>query len=658
MGKTSIVSIKIVSDANTRGFKKAADAAGDMSKRIVASTAKIGAITTAISGGAAVAAGAIGQIAAGAAALGTVVGPAAGAVALGFDGIKEAAEKAQPAFDDLKEAMSKDFADRLESSFKGINGLLEGLTPAMRDVAGSSADLIGGVLDTLADSSSEIEALIRASGDFFDAMAPGLNSFVSGLLSIGPAIEPVADQFGTAFGGVLDTIGERFTALADDGTMTALIDGMSVALDGLSNLLGPLIDMAAQLGVALGPGLGGIFTSLGEIIAAITPAFATMAEVTGTALTEGLSALAPWMGVIADAIGRLVVELGPILPMLVDTLAPVLSQIVIVAGNLLAALLPLVQPIAELAAMIADALTDAIAVVMPLIRDVAALLGDVLAMAIEAVRPLFPVIVDAIRTLALSFDPLIPVVKDVAARLLPMLGDIIQAIAPLLPDLARVIGKLIEALVPIIPPLAEVAEALVPALIEVVNALAPILIHAADIFADLLVQLVPLIDPIAEIAKKLFPALADAVGDVAPLIEGLMNLAGDLGQVFMNILLPAIQSVINFIGAMVDMFIDAIQWAGKLIDKISKIDIPGVDLFGGEYEHIVYGTFHGADDGGLSITNLRLTAHAAGNSQPVQEIHIHVTDSVIGDELTLARTIRRVLESSDGIYNRREVLTV
>lgn len=124
MGKTSIVSIKIVSDANTRGFKKAADAAGDMSKRIVASTAKIGAITTAISGGAAVAAGAIGQIAAGAAALGAVVGPAAGAVALGFDGIKEAAEKAQPAFDDLKEAMSKDFADRLESSFKGINGLL------------------------------------------------------------------------------------------------------------------------------------------------------------------------------------------------------------------------------------------------------------------------------------------------------------------------------------------------------------------------------------------------------------------------------------------------------------------------------------------------------------------------------------------------------
>ena len=96
--RTAMVSIRIVSDANNRGFKKAAEASNSLIKNFT----KFTAISTSVASAAGIAGGAIGQVAVGAAALGAVAGPALATVALGMDGIKEAATAAQGPFDQLK----------------------------------------------------------------------------------------------------------------------------------------------------------------------------------------------------------------------------------------------------------------------------------------------------------------------------------------------------------------------------------------------------------------------------------------------------------------------------------------------------------------------------------------------------------------------------
>ena len=78
--KSAILSVNIVSDANTKGFTEAARAAQKMAADINASTAqaagmatKIGGLTTGITSLVSIAGGAIGQVAAGATALAAVV---------------------------------------------------------------------------------------------------------------------------------------------------------------------------------------------------------------------------------------------------------------------------------------------------------------------------------------------------------------------------------------------------------------------------------------------------------------------------------------------------------------------------------------------------------------------------------------------------------
>lgn len=230
--KSAILSVNIVSDANTKGFTEAARAAQKMAADINASTAqaagmatKIGGLTTGITSLVSIAGGAIGQVAAGATALAAVAGPALGAVVLGFDGIKEAAEGLKEPFDSLKESVSGEFAAALEEPFENLGGLITNLEEPMAGLGASVGNLMGGLVDTIVSNQSELEKLIGAASEFTDAMGPGLNTLLEGVLSIGTGLDGIAGDFGAAFGGVLEVLGEKFQEYASSGATTALIQG-------------------------------------------------------------------------------------------------------------------------------------------------------------------------------------------------------------------------------------------------------------------------------------------------------------------------------------------------------------------------------------------------------------------------------------------------
>lgn len=619
--KTAIVSIRVVSDANIRGFKKAAAASQSMVKQFT----KMTAITTSIASGAAIAGGAIGQVAAGAAALGAAAGPALGAVMLGMDGIKEAATAAQEPFNSLKESVSGEFAAALEGPFSRLGDLLTNLTPAMSSLAATTGDVFGGMLDTISANSAQLEALTRGSQDFIAALGPGLNSLIDGFLSIGSVMEDTGALLGESFGGILDTIGQKFAEFSDNGTMKALIEGISQALDGLSNLLGPLLDLLAQLGVALGPAFGDILTALGVAVEGLVGPFSQIAEVAGTALADAMAILAPAIGPVAQAI-----------------------------ADLTAAVAPLLAPLAEVVATLGTALAEAISAAAPMIQQVAELFGDVLLMALDAIRPLFPVIVDAITVLAESFQPLIPVLRQTAEDLFPVFQDVLRQVSPLLPEMAGLVGQLIQALIPMIPPLADIAKTLFPALAQIVQALFPILQTLVSVLVTVLQAITPILEPVGEIINSLMPVLIDLVNALTPILQFLLRVIGEVASLIAGAFVSCMRDICGWFDTLIGWIDTAIGWLQDFADWVDSIPVPdfgdafGANPWGGD----VSAEFMGAS-GARIIAGI--PAKSAPTTPAPTVINITFDNSVIGDERHLADVVTRAIRKTETNLGRRQV---
>ena len=611
--RTAMVSIRIVSDANTKGFKKAAEASNSLIKNFT----KFTAISTSVASAAGIAGGAIGQVAVGAAALGAVAGPALATVALGMDGIKEAATAAQGPFDQLKADLSASFADQMTDSFSRLGDTLNFLNRPLADLGATVGSVFAGMLDTVSANGAQLEALTLGATDFVATLGPGLNTLVDGFLQIGTVIQDTGGLLGEAFGGVLSAIGEKFAELSNNGVMEQLVVGFAQALDGLGDLIGPLIDLLANLGVALGPNLGGVFSALGVAVDALVEPLTRITEVAGAALVDALNILAPALGPVGDAIAALTEAVAPLL-----------------------------APLAEVVAVLGTALADAISAVAPLVGDIASLIGESLSLAIGALEPLLPALVDSIGILADSFRPLIPVLMKTAQDLFPVLQDVIAELSPLFPQLAGLVGELVQSLVPIIPPLAEVAKALFPALGDIIQALMPIVTTIVQIFTQLLDILIPILDPLAQLASDLFPAVADIVDALAPLIEWLAKVIGTVLGGALDFLVDLLSGVINWFDSLIDKIEIAIDWLRDFSDWVSSIPVPSFgDVFGANPWGGTAGEFYGAAAGGLTTTALATAPRASRSTAPV----INITVNGALDPNAVAAQIKDILKH----YERR-----
>lgn len=166
-GKTAILSVRIVSDADGKGFRKAANQVSSFTKKATL----MGAKATAITGAVAALGGVVGNLAIGIAAGAAAALPALAAIAIGFDGIKEAAAGAAPAASALKAAVSGEFARTMADGFKSAGTIIESMTPAMAGAAADIGTMFTGLMDHIAGTGTDaLNQLVTASGDMVAAM--------------------------------------------------------------------------------------------------------------------------------------------------------------------------------------------------------------------------------------------------------------------------------------------------------------------------------------------------------------------------------------------------------------------------------------------------------------------------------------------------------
>lgn len=336
--RTAILSIRIVSDADGRGFAKAARQADRFASRMAKSTAKVAAITAA----AAVAAGAVGQVGIAGAAIGTGIAagaalavPALVAIKLGADGIKQAAEAAAPAAAKLKAAVSGKFASDMVPGFQAFGRVLTSITPEMTTLAGSISEVFNGIAGTVERNTAGLKAMTRGASTFVTALGPGLNQLTAGFIKFGANAATVAGQLGADFSSVLGKIGEWIGNIPIAKLVTEYRGMIKQLFAGIGDLVGPLVSLFGQLALALGPSLGAIFSSLGAAVREVTPGLVEMARVAGPALAETFANLAPAAGDLVTGLAGIVTAIAPVLPvvaqlvaLLADALGPALPAIV------------------------------------------------------------------------------------------------------------------------------------------------------------------------------------------------------------------------------------------------------------------------------------------------------------------------------------------
>ncbi|MBA4505949.1 hypothetical protein H0H28_11635, partial [Corynebacterium sanguinis] len=200
-GKTAFVSIRIVSDANNRGFKKAAEGARRMSK----SLAKITAITAAVGG----LSGAIGSLGIGLAAVGTLGVAAIAPLALGFEGVKAAAGSAAEGFSNLRSVAASALQSSMVPGFEALNGFMLAIAPQMEQLSTAVGKTFSGIAQHIAspEITAGFQSLMTAAGDFIAGTQTGINQLISGFAAMGPALAPVAADLGAAFGDMIGSIG-------------------------------------------------------------------------------------------------------------------------------------------------------------------------------------------------------------------------------------------------------------------------------------------------------------------------------------------------------------------------------------------------------------------------------------------------------------------
>lgn len=290
-GRTAILRVRILSDADARGFRRAelaVDRLGGAVSRTAAKWTTLGAVAVSAT---AAASQAVGALAVAGASVGLLALPALGAVAAGLDGIKAAAETARPGLDRFKSSMSSIFESGMRQGFSDLSDTLDAITPQMGGVARAVSEVFNGLAATVRRNADGIGRLADKSAEFVTRLGPGLDRVVEKMIAFGASID---------------------------------VDKLFAGFARVGDLLGPVVDLFVQLAGAAGP-LGGGLTNLGNVVTAITPALVSIAETVGPVLSEAVVALTPGLQALAGAFADVIAAVAPLVVPLAEVTSSILT---------------------------------------------------------------------------------------------------------------------------------------------------------------------------------------------------------------------------------------------------------------------------------------------------------------------------------------------
>lgn len=568
MGKTAILSVRITSDADGKGFRKAVREIQAFERDAKRSNDGVSRLGRAISSFGKSLAGAVGS----AARMGTMA--AAATTAVGGLAAPLAA---------------------VGSAAAGAIGPMAALGAAMSPAALGSAALAAGVLKSLFSGFGD--ALSAADpAKFAEAIAempPAAAAAATALNSVKDSFTAIGKEVQQSFWANVSNIGQvaalvepvRSAMLglaADMGNATAgLIDFVSQGV-GLSAVK-TLLDSSAQAGSSLAYAFADVVRGVIAVGAAAAPVFADMsAKLAGFAQQWADSMVAGFQDgslqqYFADAVSKaqalfgVLQQLGSIVSGVFGAMSAAGMPFLGMMGQAITATEQWVNSAQGMAALqsLFSALSGAVAAVLPIIGQLAAIVGTTLAPAfaslVTTIAPVVSTLVTAFAGILSAIAPVVPIVGQLAALFGSILAPAIAAITPIFAALAQIIGGVLQAAIaaitPIIPtlvaafqqlaqfgmmlmpaiqslasafmslmgPIASLAGAVIPGLVAILGALMPAISAVIQGVAGFVSSLGPLISLVSSLAGPVLGALAAVLGVVssaiAPLIQFIVQLA-------------------------------------------------------------------------------------------------------------------------------------
>jgi phage-related protein len=494
-----------------------------------------------------------------------------------------------PAWNDLKSSVQDTLFDGAAGGITELaNAALPSLKTGMVDVAGSMNGLAGQFTEfwKAPGNLAGIESIFAGTANFIDGLGPGLAQATTGILSIGEAFEPVANQVGAQVGGLFGNIGQAFTDAMDSGALTQLFATFGDIIQGLGEGIKPLIGGLIQMGNIVGPALGPLFKTLGESIAALAPTLGDLGATFATTLT----AIMPDLTRFIDA---LLVGLKPVLPVIGDLLK-----------SLMTALTPMIGPLSQIAQTVGTALTQAITALTPAIGPI----SDAFASLVGALAPILPVVAQVIGSLVQA--------------LAPALTRIFEGITPIIDMLGKLLIPVFERMMPIVE---EVAGVLADALLSALEELAPILPPLIEAWSNMVMAILPIMPVFARMIGELLPPLVQLLVELTPAI---LKIAEMFTWLINKVIVPLVIPYIEQFGESMKLAMDVAKIAVEASVAYFKNSLENIggffsglgDVVGKVWETIVKNIARGVEVIGTLLTKIpgiipkADEAHAAGNA--------------------------------------------
>ena len=307
--------------------------------------------------------------------------------------------------------------------------------------AGGSMEEMGSIFSKAATQANGVQNDVLAQlADrgipIYQALAEELGVTAGEVFDLASAGEIGFDQFAkaaeAASGDVAAAMGETTTGSWQNllaslgrggaGLLGGVFEELAPTIQAITDALGPLEDVAAEAGGAIGEFLapafeafrslldsGFDFGQFGELLSYFSP------------LSLVFQALEPVLPQIADMLGEVFTIFGDALGSILPVLIPVLSEIIGLFAMFLAEILPPFLPlITQLAEIIGNVLLAVVPLLEPLGQLVEAIF-PVLAAVIAALMPIIEGVVDAIGTLMI---PIVDLLVDVLGGVITFLTGV------------------------------------------------------------------------------------------------------------------------------------------------------------------------------------------------------------------------------------------
>lgn len=579
MAKTAILSVRITSDADSKGFRKAVReikafeknakksdstlarfskglrslgaSATRFAKNASLMATKASALTTAI-GGVAAPLAAIGAVAAQTivpiAGLTAAMAPAAiGAAAIAITTLKKA--------------------------FSGFGGALAATDPAafaeaiaqMPPAAQSAVTALKGIKDAFTDIGSAIQ-----------------QSFWDNVSNIGD-LETLVKPIGTAMTGLAVDMGNALAGLVK-------FVSAGTGLEAMQSLISNSSEAAANLSYAFADVARGIISAgaaAAPVFAEISSKLATIAAAWADSMQQGFEtgALQAFFSDAVDKAQALFTVLGQLKGILSGVFAamsaagmPFLGTI----GQIIAATNDWVNSAHGLSTMqsIFSALATAVAAVLPIVGQLAGIIGGTLAPAfaglVTTIAPVVGQLVTAFSGILSAIMPIVPIIGQLAATFGGVLASALTAITPIFSQLAQIIGGALTQAMQLLAPL-------FPILVAAFQQLAAGLTPLMPAVQSLVTAFIGLLPPIVQLASGLLPGLVNIILALVPvisaIIQGVANFATSL-QPLISLVAALAGPVLGALAAILRVVASAIAPVIQLVVTLALQVMAGTKAFG------------------------------------------------------------------------------